>query len=198
MRRLQEGKRENMNKEKVKAMSIDRIGVWARRWQHGVEDPPHPNYDSELERCEEMLAQYCIEFLTSRGFFPLPVQGRPERLHLYKWVAEEEVYASGKFIDQRADHDDKMRDTHMQMDGFWFGQIVQYYDRARIAFNNAKVMHRDGDHNDARTMEMKGQQALAKAMMTAKGCVESAIRVFGPLPAPGDSTAGVHVWENGE
>lgn len=42
---------------------------------------------------------------------------------------------------------------------------------------------------------MRGQQALAKAMMTAKGCVESSIRVFGPLPKPGMSSGYVEPWE---
>lgn len=113
---------------KARTTTVGRIASWARRWQEGVDAAPHANYDSDLEHSEEMLAQYCIEFLTSRGFFPLPTGGRSEREHLYRWISEEEIYASNKFKDLRGDHDEHMRRTHMKMDGFWFGQIVQYYD----------------------------------------------------------------------
>lgn len=122
----------------------------------------------------------------------LPTQGRAEREHLYRWIVGEEEYVAGKFDDQRPDHDDEMRDSHLNPEGFWFRQIVQYYDRARIFFNEALSLEEGDPHR--REMEQRGQQALAKAMMTAKGCVESSIRVYGPLPKPGLSSGNVEEW----
>jgi hypothetical protein len=105
-----------------------------------------------------------------------------------------------------------MRASHLDRGGFWFRQITQYYDRARIAFEGAIDLHKAAseiesmtDTNSylkarrlkaqARQLEMKGQQALAKAMMTAKGAAESSIRVFGPMPKPGVSSGNVEIWE---
>lgn len=122
----------------------------------------------------------------------LPTQGRAEREHLYLWIQGEEEYVAGKFDDQRPSHDEAMRDCHLELEGFWFRQIVQYYDRARLFFNEALGME-EGDPG-RRDMEMRGQQALAKAMMTAKGCVESSIRVYGSLPKPGVTSGEVEAW----
>lgn len=144
--------------------------------------------------------------------FALPTQGRAERLHLYQWISEEEGYVAGKFDDQRSGHDDSLKNEGMNDEGFWFRQIVQYLDRARIAFQAAaefrnlaeqysRSMTNEEHHSKsrkyvemARHQEMKAQQALAKAMMTTKGCVESSIRVFGPLPKPGLSSGNVEEW----
>lgn len=132
---------------------------------------------------------------TNRGGVLLPTQGRAEREHLYEWIVGEEGYVAGKFDDQRDGHDDAMRTHHLEPEGFWFRQIVQYYDRARLAFAGADEMELEGDHEAARQLRMRGQQALAKAMMTAKGAVESSIRVFGPMPKPGLSSGYVEEWE---
>lgn len=187
---------------------IDRIGTWARRWQGSVDEPPHANYDAEIEHAEEMLAQYCIEFLAARGFFPLPTQGRTEREHLYKWIVDEEVYVKSKFDDaargeQRSSHDDTLR--NYDMTAFWTRQIVQYLDRADAFLKGAKEKRAESDgtgvgtdlyvQERARALEMKAQQAIAKAMMTAKGCAESAIRVFGNMPQPGVESGEVREWE---
>lgn len=153
--------------------------------------------------------------VTETRFVALPTQGRAEREHLYDWITGEEQYVAGKFDDQRQGHDDDLRDSHLERTGFWFRQITQYYDRARIAFQAAAECRADAEsydesfeqsgnpaeedqaqdlRRDARMLEMKGQQALAKAFMTAKGCVESSIRVFGPLPKPGLSSGYVEEW----
>lgn len=140
----------------------------------------------------------------------LPTQGRAERAHLYGWISEEERYVADKFDDQRSGHDDSLKNEGMNEEGFWFRQIVQYLDRARIAFQAAHEFrqeaerlsmtdesqhgHRRKYEQMTRVQEMKAQQALAKAMMTAKGCVESSIRVFGPLPKPGLSSGNVEDW----
>lgn len=137
--------------------------------------------------------------------YPLPLQGRDERRHLYQWVAEEEDYVAAKFDDQRNGHDETLRDHDLA--SFWSRQILQYLDRASLflaAARSQREPHSPGpscgeDHqsciDQARYLEMKAQQALAKAMMTAKGCVESSIRVYGPLPAPGVSSGEVVPWQ---
>lgn len=124
----------------------------------------------------------------------LPTQGRAERAHLYRWIAEEEEYVAGKFDDQRQGHDDSLREDGMDSMGFWFRQITQYYDRARVFLEEARRCRADGDLETARQLELRGQQALAKGFMTAKGCVESSIRVFGGLPKPGLSSGYVEEW----
>ena len=125
--------------------------------------------------------------------FPLPLQGKPERLHLYRWIAAEEEYVFGKFDQnaQRDDHDEEMRSQHVGPESFWIRQIMQYYDRANLFFAQAA---QTDDKEAKRALESRGQQALAKAMMTAKGCVESSIRVFGPMPAPGVASGEISEW----
>ena len=119
----------------------------------------------------------------------LPTQGKPERLHLYVWIEEEEVYVHDKFKDERTTHDTTWEHG---FGAFWFGQIVQYYDRAKQFFDAAD---NQDDELAKRFLRMKGQQALAKAMMTAKGCVESSIRTFGNMPTPGVPSGEISEWE---
>lgn len=121
----------------------------------------------------------------------LPTQGKPERAHLYDWIVAEEVYVHDKFKDERAKHDESWSKG---FGVFWFGQIVQYYDRANVFFEQATAFRQDGEIEAARHMELKGQQALAKAMMTAKGCVESSIRTFGNMPTPGVPSGEISEW----
>jgi hypothetical protein len=128
--------------------------------------------------------------------FPLPVQGKPERRHLYRWIKGEEEYVHGKFNDQRQGHDDSFHEAGMA--GFWTRQIVQYLDRANDWLTESAGFRSIGEDEKARLLEMKAQQAICKALMTVKGCAESSIRVFGPLPRPGlSSTADIEHWETG-
>lgn len=125
----------------------------------------------------------------------LPTQGRAERLHLYNWITEEEVYVAGKFDDERQGHDHSMKTEGVE--GFWLRQIVQYYDRATIFFAEARAQREAGGEGSERVacfFEKKAQQALAKAMMTAKGCVESSIRVYGNMPRPGYPSGDILDW----
>lgn len=125
----------------------------------------------------------------------LPTQGKLERIHLYDWIVEEEAYVHDKFRDERAKHDATWAEG---FDSFWFGQIVQYYDRAQQFFTAAATIDPEGSPvaaQDKRTLELKGQQALAKAMMTAKGCVESSIRTFGNMPTPGVPSGEISEWD---
>lgn len=172
---------------------MDRLRGWLERRrvsERTMEDRPH--YAAELEYCDDMILEACTELLADADFGILKLQGRPERAQLYRWVNGEEAYVAGKFDDQRNGHDQSMAERHMEPEGFWLRQIVQYYDRARLFFDAAR------DEPDAyarRHLEQRGQQALAKAFMTAKGCVESSIRVFGDLPEPGHNSGEVHEWK---
>lgn len=120
--------------------------------------------------------------------FPLPLQGREERRHLYRWIAAEEKYVAGKFDDQRNGHDEST--ATYDLGEFWTRQIVQYLDRATAFLAEAKCSNGD----DRRRLEMLAQQALAKGFMTFKGCVESSIRVFGDMPSPGVPSGTVRPW----
>lgn len=120
--------------------------------------------------------------------FPLPLQGRPERRHLYHWLKLEEEYVANKFDDQRNEHDKRMAERDLA--SFWARQIVQYLDRADAFFKESAT----SVGIDQRRLEMLGQQALAKGFMTFKGCVESSIRVFGPMPKPGFSSGEILHW----
>lgn len=130
--------------------------------------------------------------MTIESHHPLPLQGRPERQQLYRWITEEEEYVANKFDDQRNGHDESMQTGDLE--DFWIRQVVQYLDRARLALSQAKMLRGAGDIESARLLEMKAQQAMAKCMMTAKGMVESSIRVFGDLPQPGVSSGEVREW----
>lgn len=121
--------------------------------------------------------------------YPLPLQGRPERRHLYVWVKEEEEYVATKFDDQRAAHDEKM--ATRDLEEFWSGQIIQYIGRAHAFFRQSIDVER---HIEQRRLEMLGQQALAKGFMTFKGCVESSIRVYGSMPKPGFPSGEILHW----
>lgn len=121
----------------------------------------------------------------------LPLQGRPERQMLYRWVEGEEVYVADKFDDSRNDHDDSLMTVGVK--GFWIRQITQYLDRAQIFLNEASEW--PSGSKEARYLEQKAQQAICKCMMTCKGLAESSIRVFGALPAPGVSSGEIQKWD---
>lgn len=98
------------------------------------------------------------------------IRRKPERQAFFDWYVGEVQYADRKFpADQRSDHDRAIRLDNLSPDSFWFRQIMQYADRVRLFGLDTP----------------QGRQALAKMTMTMIGCVESTIRVYGPLPAPG-------------
>lgn len=122
--------------------------------------------------------------------YGLPIQNKPERLHLYKWIEGEEVYVANKFDSQRELHDQSMSSA----DGFeqwWVRQIVQYLDRAKQFLKAAEECV---NLDDQAVLQYKAQQAIAKCMMTTKGCAESSIRVYGTLPQPGVTSGEIHEW----
>lgn len=104
------------------------------------------------------------------------------RQHLDAWVREEKRYATQKFgTTSRTEHDAEMEAEQVGKDSWWYRQIHQYIDRARLFGVDTP----------------QGRQALAKAMMTMHGAVESSVRVFGPLPAPGVTSGEISEWKNG-
>lgn len=123
----------------------------------------------------------------------LPLQGRKERINLYRWIVLEEEYVASKFDDQRNGHDESMR--HLNLEEFWIRQVVQYYDRANAFFYEAAECRKNGDEEGERQMTLRAQQAMVKAMMTAKSMVESSIRCFGNLPKPGVSSGYIEEWD---
>lgn len=105
---------------------------------------------------------------------------KPERAHLERWRQLELEYADTKFDHQRVGHDTRLKEEQLADDSWWFGQIFQYVDRARIY-----------------GLELpQGRQALAKCWLTMGGCLESMIRTFGPLPEPGHTSGEIRLWED--
>lgn len=126
------------------------------------------------------------------GWIALPTAGRREREHLLQWILREETYVAEKFDDQRDGHDASL--VNDGLDDFWHRQIVQYLDRAKVFLEAAAE---PGIPEAAqRQFQLRAQQALAKCMMTAKGLVESSIRTYGPLPAPGVSSGNIEDWDH--
>lgn len=123
----------------------------------------------------------------------LPLQGRAERLHLYRWVVLEEDYVANKFDDQRDGHDESM--ANLDLEDFWLRQISQYWDRAKVMLAEAKACRDRGDAQGERDMTIRAQQFMVKSMMTCKGMVESSIRCFGNLPKPGLSSGYIEEWD---
>lgn len=108
----------------------------------------------------------------------------------------EEDYVEGKFVDERSDHDLTLRKFY-DIDIFWTRQVIQYYDRARMFLQGALELRMASDpesQEQAHKLEKMAQQAVVKAMMTAKGFSESMIRVFGDMPKPGLSSGNIEEW----
>ena len=118
----------------------------------------------------------------------IPARG-PERAVLLDWIAQEFKYADSKFNDERNGHDNEMLKRDFD---FWQRQIVQYIDRAREFITASDVFDSE---DEKRELEMRAQQAVAKALMTCFGCSESMLRVFGPMPKPGVPSGTIKKWE---
>lgn len=102
--------------------------------------------------------------------------------HVEVWMTlERELYVNkDKFdpdktvvsIDQWAENEAEIVNGGIAEDSWWWRQITQYVQRARLFGLDTP----------------QGRQALAKATMTMRGCVEASVRVYGPLPEPGHSS----------
>lgn len=100
----------------------------------------------------------------------MPDPVRPERSQIRQWVRQERVYADNKFDGmQRGDHDEEMKESGIEEDSWWYNQIMQYVDRARMFGLETP----------------KGRQAMGKCYMTLGGMLESMVRVHGRMPEGG-------------
>lgn len=129
-----------------------------------------------------------------------PKNGRPERDYWHEWGHAEEKYVVEKFglggsEGIRNDHDESFFDANDSMI-FWGPQVTQYLDRARMYLDGYNVVRRHADRQrDAQRLKLLGMQALAKAATTAHDMVESAIRVHGELPEPGQPSGEISEWQ---
>lgn len=90
----------------------------------------------------------------------------------FKWLQDERAYQIGKF---GIELDDQHTTEGIGKDSWWQNQIGMYMHRANLLTLDNPL----------------GRQALAKAVATACGMLESAIRTYGDLPAPGVSSGNV-------
>jgi hypothetical protein len=116
------------------------------------------------------------------GFFA----ANPERMIVLSWlVSEANHYSNEKFFgrntDQKGpgdDHDALVAESGLRRDGFWFGQVLQYADRAGL--------YGVGEAESA--APERGRQAMMKMLITAFDCAACLIRVHGLPPEPGHSS----------
>lgn len=118
----------------------------------------------------------------------LPLYGMPERIHLYKWMVLEEAYVAEKYGHLRGEQDEMMQKNF----GWWIDYVFRYLSAANTFWLAATEAT---DPEMARQYQLRAQQAMAKAAMTAKDLVASSIRVFGNLPAPAVSSGEIQEWE---
>ncbi len=84
----------------------------------------------------------------------------------FDWLVGERAYQARKF---GTEQDDEHTLEGLDENGWWWRQLTSYFHRSRVL-----------------TLEtLVGRQALAKFVATGCGLLESAIRLHGPLPAPG-------------
>ena len=95
------------------------------------------------------------------------------------WFEGESTYQDNKWESHRQDHDSSMRLDGISPSGIYHHDINAYLHRAM-------VIGLEHPH---------GRQALAKAAMVAIAAVESAIRVYGPLPEPGHTSGEIKEWD---
>lgn len=85
--------------------------------------------------------------------------------YVREWLARERAYTIDKFgLDQDNDH------TPLDNWNLWWDQQFENY------LHRAHVLGLDTPN---------GRQALAKFVATAVGLLETAVRLYGPLPKPG-------------
>jgi hypothetical protein len=85
---------------------------------------------------------------------------------VFAWLRGERVYQLKKFGLQA---DDVHTQDGLQKDRWWWTQLTNYYHRAQVLGLET----------------VNGRQALAKFVATSCGLLESAVRLYGPLPPPG-------------
>lgn len=94
----------------------------------------------------------------------------PERYEVLNWLKYEwQDYADKKWDGARPGHDKQMATEGLASEGFWYGQIIQYFGRA----------------NTLGLDQPNGRQSIAKGLATLFGALESIVRTQGRLPEPG-------------
>lgn len=89
-----------------------------------------------------------------------------EAAEIFAWLRGERGYQVRKF---GTEQDDNHTREGLGQEGWWWRQFMNYYYRAQVL-----------------GLELpNGRQALAKFVATACGLLESTVRLYGPLPAPG-------------
>ena len=91
---------------------------------------------------------------------------------LLAWIAtEREVHASSKYGEDKDARLGLVADmeSHPHIDGEWDVFIGNYLRRAQLFGLDTP----------------QGRQALGKTVVTLMHCLETAVDVFGPMPAPG-------------
>jgi hypothetical protein len=102
----------------------------------------------------------------------------PERAEALAWLREELQYVDTKYAALRPEHDEQTKlDDTLDGYGFWTLEIGRYLHRANLMGLDT----------------LNGRQAVAKALSTCLGLVESVIRVHGHLPDPGHSSGNLYV-----
>lgn len=94
------------------------------------------------------------------------------------WFKGETAYQDGKFESSRPEHDKLMAEEGIM--GRWINDINMYLHRANLIGLD----------------KLNGRQALAKAAMVCVAAVESAVRVYGPLPEPGHTSGEIVEWDH--
>lgn len=104
---------------------------------------------------------------------------KTERELILNWLEAERVaHQDRKFEDLRPVHDTEMLNSGIDQSGYWWQQINMYFYRANVLGIDTLL----------------GKQAAAKGVATALGMLESVVRVYGELPAPGVPSGEVQSW----
>lgn len=99
----------------------------------------------------------------------------------FDWLQKERAYQVGKFgielddIHTKEGDGDQQTEAGVGKNSWWFNQITMYLQRAKVTGLDNPI----------------GRQAAAKATATACGMLESVIRTYGDLPAPGVSSGNI-------
>ncbi len=97
------------------------------------------------------------------------------RSHALAWLVEELRAQAVKF--EQIDDDMHTREG-LESDAWWWQQLTNYYGRARVLGLDTPV----------------GRQAIAKFVATSVALLESTVRCYGALPAPGRASGDIADW----
>lgn len=87
------------------------------------------------------------------------------RLHVSNWITHERLYGDTKYP-IKSTHDQNMVESGIE---WWLVFLTNYLSRAQTLGLDTP----------------RGRQALGKVIVTAMDCLETACRVYGPMPQGG-------------